>query len=90
MVRPDGIPEDVLENMPWVKHVHLNGSREHVTIFGLYDDGQVVAPIEWCTAPFCDSNRHMIEYLIDRGVDPIDAQPPPLLRQRLEMRKGAQ
>ena len=76
--------DELIERLKWVPHVHREGSREHVTIIGLYDDGETVAPIEWCTAPFCESNRSEIAYLLDRGIDPLDAQPPPLLRQSIE------
>lgn len=45
--------EGLIERLPWTPHVHREGSREHVMIVGVYDDGETVMPITWCTCPFC-------------------------------------
>lgn len=80
--------EELIERLPWVDHVVKNGSREHVTIFGVYDDGATVVPITWCTSPFCRDNRSMVEYCLDRGLSPIDMQPPPRLLRALQGSMG--
>lgn len=69
-----------LEEATWVPHVVKEGSREHVTVFGAYDDGAQFTTINWCTSPFCEQNRREVARLAGLGIDVVACQPPPRLR----------
>lgn len=71
----------VLKSTKWNRHVAKNGSREHVRSIGLLTAEGEDVPITWCSSPFCIDNLREAEWLMSKDIDPIDAQPPPLLRE---------